>query len=136
MKKLRTVQDPIRPLLVVPDDPDHVRLQDQDKVHDRVLDRLLQDGQDLNPDPGQDLLQAHEVDLDRDHPQDHVPKVLLVQNKNFDPHDLHEEMKSFTVQFSISIEDSKSKVLQEKLLQGSKKYTMKKIFHSVMIILV
>jgi len=45
-------------------------------------------------------------------------------------------MKSFTVQFSISIEDSKSKVLQEKLLQGSKKYTMKKIFHSVMIILV
>ena len=136
MKKLRTVQDPIRPLLVAPDDPDHVRLQDQDKVHDRVLDRLLQDGQDLNPDPGQDLLQAHEVDLDRDHPQDHVPKVLLVQNKNFDPHDLHEEMKSFTVQFSISIEDSKSKVLQEKLLQGSKKYTMKKIFHSVMIILV
>ena len=136
MKKLRTVQDPIRPLLVAPDDPDHVRLQDQDKVHDRVLDRLLQDGQDLNPDPGQDLLQAHEVDLDRDHPQDHVPKVLLVQNKNFDPHDLHEEMNSFTVQFSISIEDSKSKVLQEKLLQGSKKYTMKKIFHSVMIILV
>ena len=136
MKKLRTVQDPIRPLLVVPDDPDHVRLQDQDKVHDRVLDRLLQDDQDLNPDPGQDLLQAHEVDLDRDHPQDHVPKVLLVQNKNLDPHDKHEEMKSFTVQFSISIEDSKSKVLQEKLLQGSKKYTMKKIFHSVMIILV
>merc|ERR1712029_768974 len=106
MKKLRTVQDPILPLLVVPDDP------------------------------GQDRLQAHEVDLDRDHPQDHVPKVLLVQNKNFDPHDLHEEMNSFTVQFSISIEDSKSKVLQEKLLQGSKKYTMKKIFHSVMIILV
>ena len=136
MKKLRTVQDPILPLLVAPDDPDPVRLQDQDKVHDRVLDRLLQDGQDLNPDPGQDLLQAHEVDLDRDHPQDHVPKVLLVQNKNFDPHDKHEEMKSFTVQFSISIEDSKSKVLQEKLLQGSKKYTMKKIFHSVMIILV
>ena len=136
MKKLRTVQDPILPLLVAPDDPDHVRLQDQDKAHDRVLDRLLQDGQDLNPDPGQDLLQAHEVDLDRDHPQDHVPKVLLVQNKNFDPHDLHEEMNFFTVQFSISIEDSKSKVLQEKLLQGSKKYTMKKIFHSVMIILV
>jgi len=81
MKKLRTVQDPIRPLLVAPDDPDHVRLQDQDKAHDRVLDRLLQDDQDLNPDPGQDLLQAHEVDLDRDHPQDHVPKVLLVQNK-------------------------------------------------------
>ena len=136
MKKLRTVQDPIRPLLVVPDDPDHVRLQDQGKAHDRVLDLLLQDDQDLNLDPGQDLLQAHEVDLDRDHPQDHVPKVLLVQNKNFDPHDLHEEMNSFTVQFSISIEDSKSKVLQEKLLQGSKKYTMKKIFHLVMIILV
>merc|ERR1712029_745319 len=77
MKKLRTVQDPILPLLVVPDDPDHVRLQDQDKAHDRVLDLLLQDDQDLN--------QAHEVDLDRDHHQDHAPKVLLVQNKNFDP---------------------------------------------------
>ena len=85
MKRPRTVQDPILPLLVAPDDPDPVRLQDQDKVHDHVLDLLqLLDDQDLNLDqsrnPDQDLPQAHEVDLDQDHP--HVRKVLRDQNKN------------------------------------------------------
>lgn len=85
MKRPRTVQDPILPLLVAPDDPDPVRLQDQDKVHDHVLDLLqLLDDQDLNLDqsrnPDQDLPQAHEVDLDQDHP--HVRKVLRGQNKN------------------------------------------------------